>query len=221
MKKIIISVFLLVLCFSFILQLASCSDPNETTLHTDITEQDSENTTKQSVTTEKETEMTDAITERLPDDITENTDYVTETWTAIDINFETDREYAEKEQLYVIFDAIFTNRETKTTLTIPGFWYGGNTFTVRFAPTEYGIWDFETVCETDASLNGKSGTVAANAYKGDLLIYKHGFVTTNGTKHFVYADGTPFFYLGDTHWNTVTVVIRQQCLYFWFLQKGW
>ena len=144
---------------------------------------------------------TEAETEVFPDDITEKTDYVTQTWVAVDLNFETDESYKEKEQLYVVFDAKFTNRETKTSLTIPGFWYGGKTFTVRFAPTEYGIWDFETVCGTDASLDGKTGTVAANAYKGELAIYRRGFVTTNGTKHFVYADGTPFFYLGDTHWN--------------------
>ena len=204
MKKRIISIFLLFLCFSFIIHLAACSENNDPSLQTDITEKGGNITTKQSVTSEKENEMTDTITETLPDDIAENTDYVTETWVAVDINFETDKEYAEKEQLYVIFDVKFTNRETKAELAIPGFWYGGNTFTVRFAPTEYGIWDYVTICETDASLDGKTGTVAANAYKGDLLIYKHGFVTTNGTKHFVYADGTPFFYLGDTHWNMYT-----------------
>ena len=39
-------------------------------------------------------------------------------------------------------------------------------------------------------------------YSGDLDIYKHGFVKTEpGKNYFVYDDGTPFFYLGDTHWT--------------------
>lgn len=141
--------------------------------------------------------------EELPD-ITEAADFVTKTWVAVDIPFETDQEYEKNTQLYVEFFADFTNRETGTKLSIPGFWDGESTFVVRFAPTEYGIWDFATRCESDGSLNGKTGTVAANQYKGDLEIYKRGFVTTDGSKHFVYADGTPFFYLGDTHWGMYT-----------------
>ncbi|MBO4326687.1 MAG: DUF4038 domain-containing protein [Clostridia bacterium] len=143
------------------------------------------------------------------EDITEETDYKTLTWVAADITFETESAYEKNTQLYVEFYGDFTNRETKTKLTIPGFWNGENTFVLRFAPTEYGIWDFTTRCDTDRSLNGKKGTVAANQYKGDLEIYKRGFVTTNGSKHFVYADGTPFFYLGDTHWGMYTEEINR------------
>ena len=196
MKKAIISIFLL-LIFIFT---NSCIEHNPIETGSAITDPKggTGDMISDTITTEKETEE---MTEKLPDDITEATDYVTQTWIAVDMNFETEYDYKEKEQLYVIFDAKFTNRVTKTTLTLPGFWYGGSTFTVRFAPTEYGVWDFVTSCETDASLDGKTGTVAANAYKGDLAIYKHGFVVVNGSKHFVYADGTPFFYLGDTHWN--------------------
>ena len=138
------------------------------------------------------------------EDIMEQTDYVTKTWIAVDIPFETDKEYERSTQVYLEFYADFTNRETGTKLTLPGFWDGDNVFIVRFAPTEYGIWDYTTRCDEDGSLAGKTGTVAANQYKGDLAIYKHGFVTTNGSKHFVYADGTPFFYLGDTHWGMYT-----------------
>lgn len=49
---------------------------------------------------------------------------------------------------------------------------------------------------------GRTGKVFCTEYSGDLDIYKHGFVTTEyGKKYFTYADGTPFFYLGDTHWS--------------------
>ena len=87
---------------------------------------------------------------------------------------------------------------------IPAFWDGGNIWRVRFAcPTE-GIWYFETVC-TDSenlSLHKVTGKVNCREYSGELDIYKHGFVTTRaGEKYLTYDDGTPFFYLGDTHWS--------------------
>ena len=127
--------------------------------------------------------------------------YETETWIAVDLTFRSNREYRPNGQLYAQFDAVFTNRRTGTALKLPGFWNGGRDFVLRFAPTEPGEWDFLTCAPNDPDLDGKSGTVTAKPYSGELDIYKHGFVTTNGSKHFVYADGTPFFYLGDTHWN--------------------
>ncbi len=140
----------------------------------------------------------------LPDDITEQTDHVTETWVAVEISFETEKDYKDGEQLYVYMDAVFRNRNTGTELILPCFYNGGKAFAVRFAPPEYGVWEYRTVCETDASLDGKTGTAAANPYRGNLKIYRHGFVKTNGSKYFVYDDGVPFFYLGDTHWSLFT-----------------
>ncbi len=144
-------------------------------------------------------------------DIDPNTvDKITETWVATELSFETTQEYKNDikkgaMQFYVIMDVVFTNKTTGTTITMPAFWYEENTFKVRFAPTEYGVWEYKTVCETDPDLNGKTGTVGANEYKGDLDIYKHGFVSAEeGNKYFTHADGTPFFYLGDTHWNMLT-----------------
>ena len=127
--------------------------------------------------------------------------FETETWIAVDLPFTSNKSYREGEQLYARFDAVFTNPATGTSLTTPGFWDGGSTFVVRFAPTEAGEWDFATAAPDDPDLDGKTGKVIAKPYSGDLEIYRRGFVTTNGSKHFVYADGTPFFYLGDTHWS--------------------
>ena len=127
--------------------------------------------------------------------------FETETWIAVDLPFTSNKSYREGEQLYARFDAVFTNPATGTSLTIPGFWDGGSTFVVRFAPTEAGEWDFATAAPDDPDLDGKTGKVIAKPYSGDIEIYRRGFVTTNGSKHFVYADGTPFFYLGDTHWS--------------------
>ncbi len=139
-----------------------------------------------------------------PADITEKTDYVTQQWISVEIPFEATKK--SKNITDTVLDVTFTNRSTGTKLLMPGFWDGANKWAVRFAPTECGIWDYETATTgEDVGINGIKGTVASNAYKGDLDIYKHGFVKTEeGKKYFVYNDGTPFFYLGDTHWNMVT-----------------
>ncbi len=137
-----------------------------------------------------------------PKDITEKTDYVTEQWIAVEIPFtatETVKNFTD-----AVLDVTFVNRSTGTSLTMPGFWDGGKDWKVRFAPTECGIWDYtaKVTGETNIGIDGVKGTVAANAYKGELAIYKHGFVkTVKDVRYFVYDDGTPFFYLGDTHWN--------------------
>jgi hypothetical protein len=101
-------------------------------------------------------------------------------------------------------DAVFYNEKTGTALTVPAFWDGGKSWKVRFAPTEVGEWSFYTVCTDTANsgLHHRGGKVTCKEYSGDLDIYKHGFIKTEtGKNYFMYADGTPFFYLGDTHWT--------------------
>ena len=157
--------------------------------------------------TEKPTTDGEVVETPVPVDIdASSVDVLGETWRVTELTFESNKEYNTKnaEQFDVVMDAKFTNKNSGTTLTIPAFWDGENIFRVRFAPTQYGIWEYETFCDTDASLNGRTGTIGANIYKGDLDIYKHGFIKTNGSKYFVYDDGTPFFYLGDTHWTMLT-----------------
>jgi hypothetical protein len=103
----------------------------------------------------------------------------------------------------VQMDVTFTG-PGNTTLKIPAFWDGGSTWRVRFAPTKAGVWTYKTTCNdtTNTGLHNKSGTVFAAGYTGDLEIYKRGFIQVQGSKrYFTYADGTPFFYVGDTHWN--------------------
>lgn len=139
-----------------------------------------------------------------PQDITEKTDFVTEQWVSVEIPFTANKE--SKNIFDTSLDVTFVNRSTGTKILMPGFWDGQDNWAVRFAPTECGIWDYETLTTgEDVGISGIKGTVACNAYKGDLDIYKHGFVkTVPGKKYFVYADGTPFFYLGDTHFNMLT-----------------
>ncbi len=85
----------------------------------------------------------------------------------------------------------------------PAFWDGGATWRVRFAPTETGEWRWTSVCtdQDDAGLNGVSGTITCVENKGETPIDKHGFIRVGPDhRHFEHADGTPFFWLGDTHW---------------------
>ena len=111
------------------------------------------------------------------EDIKEKTDYVTEMWVAKEIEFTANKKSNSISKTEL--DVTFMNRTTGTTMIVPGFWDGDKSWKVRFAPTEYGIWDFETkTTGDDIGINGIKGTLASNAYKGDLAIYKNGFVKT-------------------------------------------
>ena len=128
-------------------------------------------------------------------------DFTTEQWCVAEIPLTSSVNYADP----------FDDVDATATFTGPGgavivrpaFWDGTNTWRVRFAPTVVGQWSMTTAC-TDPSNRGLQGvtrTIQCNAYTGPYPIYQHGFlkVSPNG-RYFVYADGTPFFYLGDTHW---------------------
>ena len=100
-------------------------------------------------------------------------------------------------------DVIFTHADG-TVFKVPAFWYKATFWKVRFAPPKDGNWTYKTICSDNSNtgLHNQSGSFTCSKYKGNLAIYKHGFVKTiPNTHYFVYADGTPFFYLGDTHWN--------------------
>lgn len=103
-----------------------------------------------------------------------------------------------------------------TAITRPAFWDGGNVWKVRFAPTVVGTWNYSTVC-TDASNSGlhqQSGVIQVSAYSGNLAIYKKGFLKVSPDKRrMVYNDGTPFFWLGDTHWQMPDFERDNECNY--------
>lgn len=102
----------------------------------------------------------------------------------------------------VTLDLILTGAGVR--YTVPCFWDGGSTWRARFVCPEEGTWYFETKCSdsSDRGLDGITGRIDCSEYSGELDIYRHGFVTTQYCeKYLTYADGTPFFYLGDTHWS--------------------
>ncbi len=102
----------------------------------------------------------------------------------------------------ITVDAIFTDPDGKT-LRVPAFWDGGKTWKVRYSSPHIGVHRFCSECSDtrDAGLNGVTGTVQVSAYTGDNPLCKHGPVRVAANHRYLqYADGTPFFWLGDTWW---------------------
>ncbi len=124
-----------------------------------------------------------------------------ETWRAVELSFESEKSYADPFADVNLDMLLYGNGRL---YKIPAFWDGGNTWRVRFVCPAAGTWQCKTVCsdESNTALHGKTASVECTAYSGGLDIYRHGFVTTRyGEKYLTYEDGTPFYYLGDTHWQ--------------------
>ena len=90
-----------------------------------------------------------------------------------------------------------------------GFWDGGNTFRVRITATKPGAWTWESGSSpADRGLNGKKGSFTAGEWtdeEKDVNPLRRGMIEASSNGHaFRYADGTPFFLVGDTWWATPT-----------------
>ena len=87
---------------------------------------------------------------------------------------------------------------------VPAFWAGDKKWTVRFAPPVQGKFAYRVECSDKANsgLNGKDQTLSVTPYTGDNPLLKHGPLrVSKDQRHFEYADGTPFLWLGDTWWK--------------------
>ncbi len=85
-----------------------------------------------------------------------------------------------------------------------GFWDGGNIFKVRVVATKPGKWQWQSSSNQpeDEGLNNKQGDFEAVTWQQDEIgknPNRHGFVRPSKNGHALqYADGTPFFMIGDT-----------------------
>ncbi len=79
------------------------------------------------------------------------------------------------------------------------FWNGGNEWKLRFSPDQPGRWSL-AVTSSDAGLNGRRGTFVCTASKrpGPLR------ASSNSPGHFDRANGSPFWFMGDTAWGYFT-----------------
>lgn len=110
----------------------------------------------------------------------------------------------------ISLDVVFTDPEGSM-FRVPAFWAGENVWRARYSSRLPGRHTYRTECtdHTDAGLHGKNGEVAFVAYEGDNPLYKHGPVrVSEDRRHFAHADGTPFFWLGDTWWMGLTKRLR-------------
>ncbi|MCQ2462751.1 MAG: DUF4038 domain-containing protein [Clostridia bacterium] len=133
--------------------------------------------------------------------VTDENEMITAEWLMNEIVLTSGREYTDP---FNDVDVSLVLAGNGVKYTVPGFWDGGSTWRVRFVCPSEGTWYYKTVCTDggNAGLDGIRGKVVCREYSGDKEIYRHGFVTTSyGKKYITYDDGTPFFYLGDTHWS--------------------
>ncbi|HEX5422217.1 MAG TPA: DUF5060 domain-containing protein [Candidatus Acidoferrales bacterium] len=85
-----------------------------------------------------------------------------------------------------------------------GFWDGGDTWRVRVVATEAGKWTWISNSNQagDSGLNGKTGEFSAKNWTEEEKREnptRHGFLRDTANRHALqYADGTPFFLVGDT-----------------------
>ncbi len=116
-------------------------------------------------------------------------DNAVEKWGIFEVAF--DDPPSQPDLVTSIFTATFTQGDSS--ITVPGFWDGGNSFKVRFSPPTTGSWKFQTNSR-QPGLNGRSGSFTAvepeNGNHGPIDVFK--------TWYLRYADGTPYHQFGTT-----------------------
>jgi len=94
-----------------------------------------------------------------------------------------------------------------------GFWDGGDTFRVRVLAMAPGTWTWQSGSEpADPGLSGAQGTFEAVGWSEEELRQnpcRRGMIRATANGHaFEYADGTPYFLMGDTWWAVPTFRFR-------------
>ncbi len=93
-------------------------------------------------------------------------------------------------------DVIFTGPDGDQ-WQVPAFWAGGDQWRVRFAAPRPGRYTYQGA--------GMSGEIEVEPYAGDNPLYRHGHLrVAENHRTLEHADGTPFFWLGDTWWMGLT-----------------
>ena len=135
-------------------------------------------------------------------------------WRRIDIVLQSAKEY-NNPYIDVDIDATFTHGDG-TSIHLYGFWNGENEWRVRFSPTKTGVWDYVITCTdtSNNSLHNVKGKILATENTNETDIDKHGFIKRSDIgRYFVYDDGTPFYWLGDTNWQAPNYVSITKCNY--------
>lgn len=86
---------------------------------------------------------------------------------------------------------------------VPAFWAGANEWKVRYASPIVGVHRYRSDCSLaeDTGLHGVTGQLEVKPYTGKNPLYAHGPLHASPNRRYLeHADGTPFFWLGDTWW---------------------
>lgn len=121
----------------------------------------------------------------------------------VEMSFATDVAYPDPFN-DVDVDVIFTSANGNQSWRVPTFWRGGLEWTVRFAPPTPGQYSYrlESTDRSNPDLNGHEGKVTVRAYSGSGELLKRGPLrVSENRRYFEHADGTPFYWLGDTWWK--------------------
>ena len=127
-------------------------------------------------------------------------------WEKIEITLTAGRDYANP---YTDVDVWVEWRGPGFRKRCYGFWDGGRTFRVRVVATAPGEWSYRSgSSRRDTGLAGKTGRFVAQAWTEpdkQANPCRRGMIRPTPNGHaFHYADGTPFFLIGDTWWATAT-----------------
>ena len=93
------------------------------------------------------------------------------------------------------------------------FWNGGLEWRVRFMPDEVGAWHFDLSCsdDTNSGLHAQRGDFTCSHPIGKTRFELHGRLQLSENRRYLsHADGTPFFWLGDTAWNGPLCSTREE-----------
>jgi hypothetical protein len=99
------------------------------------------------------------------------------------------------------FNRVDVNLVVADRWRVPAFWAGDQTWRFRFAPPEEGRFPFRTECsdESNPDLHGREGIIDVAPYRGSNPILSRGPLRVSAERRYLeHADGTPFFWLGDT-----------------------
>ncbi len=134
-------------------------------------------------------------------------------WNPLEIKLVSTKKY-ENPYLDVEINATFKHVSGKE-INVMGFWHSEDIFAVRFTPSLEGTWEYDITCtDKDNKDLFLKGSFVAKKEESELLARKHGFVTDrHNNRYFTYDDGTPFYWLADTHWQAPNYETIFDCNY--------
>ncbi|KAA0231632.1 DUF4038 domain-containing protein [candidate division KSB1 bacterium] len=93
-------------------------------------------------------------------------------------------------------------------LTVKGFWDGGDVYRVRFSPFALGEWRWVS-SSNDSGLNGKSGAFLCEGRLPANHANTTGPLQVSPANPYTFAtaEGQPFFLMGDTQWSFASATV--------------